>query len=153
LEARKFPRSVKTEIAALAALLQRFGPQLRRPYCDTLKGSKYANMKELRFTVSDGGSLSPSIPNGARFFWSAAANQSERAAVLQGFDPGCGRAIYRSPERRAVARRRQEMTVTLDEFMKDFTPKERAKVRARTAALIEQELTLRDLRKAGPASP
>lgn len=40
------------------------------------------------------------------------------------------------------------MTVTLDEFMKDFTPKERAKVRARTAELIEQELTLRDLRQA-----
>jgi transcriptional regulator with XRE-family HTH domain len=40
------------------------------------------------------------------------------------------------------------MTVTLDEFMKDFTPKERAKVRARTAELIERELTLRDLRQA-----
>jgi hypothetical protein len=40
------------------------------------------------------------------------------------------------------------MTVTLDEFMKDFTPKERAKVKARTAALIEKELTLRDLRQA-----
>lgn len=40
------------------------------------------------------------------------------------------------------------MTVTLDEFMKGFTPKERAKVKARTAALIEKELTLRDLRQA-----
>ncbi len=40
------------------------------------------------------------------------------------------------------------MTVTLDEFMKDFTPKERAKVKARTATLIERELTLRDLRQA-----
>ncbi|OLD94264.1 MAG: hypothetical protein AUI36_46595, partial [Cyanobacteria bacterium 13_1_40CM_2_61_4] len=47
-----------------------------------------------------------------------------------------------------VDSRRQEMTVTLDEFMKDFTPKERAKVRARTAELIETELTLRDLRQA-----
>src|ERR1700727_778449 len=42
------------EIAALAGLLQRFGPHLRRPHCDTLKGSKHANMKELRFTLPDG---------------------------------------------------------------------------------------------------
>ncbi len=40
------------------------------------------------------------------------------------------------------------MTVTLDEFMKDFTPQERAKVAARTAELVEEELTLRDLRQA-----
>lgn len=40
------------------------------------------------------------------------------------------------------------MTKTLDDFMQDFTPRERAKVKARTAALIEEELTLRDLRQA-----
>jgi hypothetical protein len=40
------------------------------------------------------------------------------------------------------------MTVTLDDFMKDFTPAERAEVKARTAELIEEELTLRDLREA-----
>jgi hypothetical protein len=53
-EAKKFARVVQLEIAALAGLLQPFGPQLRRPHCDTLKGSKHTNMKELRFTVSDG---------------------------------------------------------------------------------------------------
>jgi hypothetical protein len=26
----------------------------KSPHCDTLKGSKYANMKELRFTLPDG---------------------------------------------------------------------------------------------------
>jgi hypothetical protein len=31
-----------------ATLLQEFGPQLGRPYVDTLKGSKHPNMKELR---------------------------------------------------------------------------------------------------------
>ena len=46
--------AVREEIAALALLLQRFGPTLRRPHCDTLKGSKHANMKELRFTLPDG---------------------------------------------------------------------------------------------------
>lgn len=40
------------------------------------------------------------------------------------------------------------MTVTLEEFMKDFTPEERARVEARTVELVEQELTLRDLRQA-----
>jgi hypothetical protein len=40
------------------------------------------------------------------------------------------------------------MTVTLEEFTKDFTPEERAKVAARTAELIAEELTLRDLRQA-----
>jgi predicted DNA-binding protein (UPF0251 family) len=40
------------------------------------------------------------------------------------------------------------MTVTLEEFTKNFTPEERAKVAARTAELIEEELTLRDLRQA-----
>ena len=38
----------------MALLLRQFGPQLRRPHCDTLNGSKHANMKELRFTLPDG---------------------------------------------------------------------------------------------------
>jgi hypothetical protein len=46
--------AVLEEVLALAELLRRFGPQLKRPHCDTLNGSKHANMKELRFTLSDG---------------------------------------------------------------------------------------------------
>jgi hypothetical protein len=53
-EAKGFARVAQLEIAALAGLLRHFGPQLRRPHCDTLKGSKHANMKELRFTLPDG---------------------------------------------------------------------------------------------------
>ena len=53
-EAKAFPEVVRIEIAALSGLLHRFGPQLRRPHCDTLKGSRYMNMKELRFAVADG---------------------------------------------------------------------------------------------------
>lgn len=45
---------VQTEILALARLLQQFGPRLGRPRVDTLKGSSYANMKELRFAAADG---------------------------------------------------------------------------------------------------
>jgi hypothetical protein len=40
------------------------------------------------------------------------------------------------------------MATTMNEFMNDFTPEERAAVAARTAVLIEEELTLRDLRQA-----
>ncbi|WP_246814673.1 type II toxin-antitoxin system RelE/ParE family toxin [Niveispirillum cyanobacteriorum] len=54
VEAADFPSTVRVEIAALAGLLREFGPQLRRPHCDTLNGSAHANMKELRFTVADG---------------------------------------------------------------------------------------------------
>ncbi len=51
-------------------MLRRFGPQLRRPHCDTLKGSKHTNMKELRFTLPDGA-------------WRVAfAFDSERQAIL-----------------------------------------------------------------------
>jgi hypothetical protein len=53
-EAKLFLRAARIEIAALAGLLRQFGPQLRRPHCDTLNGSKHANMKKLRFALSDG---------------------------------------------------------------------------------------------------
>lgn len=45
---------VRTEILALSRLLQQFGPQLGRPRVDTLKGSRHANIKELRFSAADG---------------------------------------------------------------------------------------------------
>lgn len=35
-------------------MLEQFGPQLGRPYVDTLKGSRHANMKELRFDAGNG---------------------------------------------------------------------------------------------------
>lgn len=36
------------EVIAKVELLKLFGPKLGRPHADTLKGSKHANMKELR---------------------------------------------------------------------------------------------------------
>lgn len=45
---------VQNEILALSLVLQQFGPQLGRPRVDTLNGSRYANMKELRFSAADG---------------------------------------------------------------------------------------------------
>jgi hypothetical protein len=54
IEVETFPVSVQEEITSLAELLAALGPQLKRPYCDTLKGSQFANMKELRFSAADG---------------------------------------------------------------------------------------------------
>jgi hypothetical protein len=46
--------AVPDEMLAYARLLEQFGPQLGRPRIDTLKGSRHANMKELRFDADDG---------------------------------------------------------------------------------------------------
>ena len=47
-------QEVQDELLAVARLLAEHGPQLGRPYVDTLKGSKHANMKELRFDAMRG---------------------------------------------------------------------------------------------------
>jgi hypothetical protein len=41
------------EVIATVELLKLLGPRLGRPHADTLNGSKYANMKELRATTAD----------------------------------------------------------------------------------------------------
>lgn len=62
--------TLQDELLAHARLLQDFGPHLGRPTVDTLKGSKHANMKELRFDCEGG-------------VWRVAfAFDTERAAIL-----------------------------------------------------------------------
>jgi len=48
------PSQVREALAASAGLLQLQGPLLGRPHADTLAGSAYGNMKELRFDADDG---------------------------------------------------------------------------------------------------
>ena len=43
--------AVQVKLAAMAKVLEMFGPQLGRPLVDSLKGSRHGNMKELRFKV------------------------------------------------------------------------------------------------------
>lgn len=45
---------MRVEILALSLVLEQFGPQLGRPRVDRLKGFRHANMKELRFSATDG---------------------------------------------------------------------------------------------------
>ena len=48
------PEGVQDELLADARMLEVFGPNLGRPWADTLNGSRHPNMKELRFRTADG---------------------------------------------------------------------------------------------------
>jgi len=53
-ETEKYSKAVKIELAAYIKLLAEFGHELSRPNADTLKGSRHANLKELRFKADNG---------------------------------------------------------------------------------------------------
>lgn len=53
-ELRALSAEVRIELLAQARVIERFGPAAARPRVDTLKGSKHANMKELRFDAGGG---------------------------------------------------------------------------------------------------
>jgi hypothetical protein len=53
-EVRQLPQAVREKLKAAATILSEDGPLLKRPQADTLKASRHANMKELRFDA-DGG--------------------------------------------------------------------------------------------------
>ena len=66
----KLSSAVQDELLASLTPLREYGPALGRPEVDTLKGSAYANMKELRFRAGGG-------------VWRVAfAFDPERAAIL-----------------------------------------------------------------------
>jgi hypothetical protein len=69
-EFEELSEAVRDELLAMLVPLRQYGPALGRPDVDTLKESKYTNMKELRFKA-DGG------------IWRVAfAFDPERAAIL-----------------------------------------------------------------------
>jgi hypothetical protein len=53
-EYHALPQQVQDDILAHIGLLEQFGPRLGRPTADTLKDSRHANMKELRFYSAGG---------------------------------------------------------------------------------------------------
>jgi hypothetical protein len=53
-EFRALADSVQDEIAALVEKMRPFGPMMKRPTSDTLDGSRFSNMKELRFDADNG---------------------------------------------------------------------------------------------------
>ncbi len=54
LEFLALPLPVREALLAAARALREFGPELGRPYADTLNGSRHANMKELRMRAGGG---------------------------------------------------------------------------------------------------
>ena len=64
--------AVQDGIASAVAPLRQFGPTLGRPDVDTLNGSKFANMKELRFKATEEFGALPlrSTHNVMQSFWS-----------------------------------------------------------------------------------
>jgi hypothetical protein len=70
IEFTKLPTDVSLELLAKLKLLEVFEPNLKRPHVDTLKGSSYANMKEIRFQAADG------------VWWVAFAFDPRRSAIL-----------------------------------------------------------------------
>jgi hypothetical protein len=50
-EFQELPTDVRIELLARLQALATFGPALGRPQVDTLNGSSFANMKELRFRL------------------------------------------------------------------------------------------------------
>jgi hypothetical protein len=50
----KLAEGVQDELLLGVRLLEVYGPKLGRPHVDTLNGSEFANMKELRFRADDG---------------------------------------------------------------------------------------------------
>jgi hypothetical protein len=69
------PTAVQDELLAQLKVVERFGPDAGRPRVDTLRGSKHANMKELRFDAADG-----------VWRFAFAFDPNRRAAVLVGGD-------------------------------------------------------------------
>jgi hypothetical protein len=50
-EFAELPADIQDELLARLRVLEQFGPNLGRPHVDTLEGSQFANMKELRFQL------------------------------------------------------------------------------------------------------
>jgi hypothetical protein len=77
------PVAVQDALLAIALVLAEIGPVLGRPHVDTLAGSQFPNMKELRFDADDG-------------VWRVAfAFDPARKAILLVAGDKCGRAQKR----------------------------------------------------------
>lgn len=97
-EVQAFERDVRVALLAAAKLLSDYGPQLGRPHADTLKGSRYANMKELRFEGADGewrAAFAFDPDEEASFLWQA-TSPAVPEALLQETDRKGGSTVFRA---------------------------------------------------------
>lgn len=135
---------VQVRMLGYLQLLQFSGPALGRPQVDTLKGSRYPNMKELRFP-----------------------DRNEVWRVAFAFDPGRQAVILVAGNKAGVSQHRfyqglirlrmlgliaiwqeeRTMSKTLDEVINELSPERREQVRRLGRQLIREELSLQALRK------
>jgi len=142
------PADVQTALAAKARLLEHFGPALGRQNVDTLAGSKHTNMKELRFDAAGG-------------VWRAAfAFDPSRQAVILVAGDKAGvnqrrfyRALIAAADQRLdgyleqLKNQEVEMARTLSDVIAALPSSQQQDIEAQAALLIEEETTLRDLRR------
>jgi hypothetical protein len=82
-EVRQLPQTVREKLKAAATILSEDGPLLGRPQADSLKGSRHANMKELRFDADGGVWPTPSIQSARPSCWRAETRaEVERYAFI-----------------------------------------------------------------------
>jgi hypothetical protein len=87
VEFADFPETVQDELLAHTRALAEFGPALGQPRVGTLKGSRHANMKELRFgaPAEYGGLPLRSMPGAGQFCSSPATRGAcRRCASTEG---------------------------------------------------------------------
>ena len=91
----RLQEDVQDAILTMSRLLGQFGPQLGRPRVDTLRGSRHANMKEMRFSAADG-----------EWRLAFAFDPERRAILLVAGDKsgGSARRFYRALIRKADGR-------------------------------------------------
>ena len=137
---------VRNEILAHAALLRERGPQLGRPYVDTVEGSAFTNMKELRvqFRGDPGESSSPSIPTGRPSCWSAATSGATNAGTKK----PCRSPMSDFGGTWNACNSEENMAIRLDDYTAKLPDKQRQAINERAAELIAEEATLRQLREA-----
>jgi DNA-binding XRE family transcriptional regulator len=152
-ELEELPEEIQDELFARLKVLSEFGPQLGRPNVDTLNGSSFPNMKELRFR-KDG-----------LWRFAFALDSLQQAIVLVGGDKeGKNQTrFYNNLIKVADARfsdhlRKIKSTLkkgkweidmrALNDVLGKLPPARQRKVEARAQELIAEELTLQDLRKA-----
>ncbi len=93
LEFQQLSENAQNELLAHLTVLGKYGPGLGRPWVDTLKGSVYSNMKELRFVYQQ-------VPY--RYFF--AFDPKRRAVVLVGGSKSNQKRFYEKMIRIADAR-------------------------------------------------
>ncbi len=151
-EFRGLSESVQDEIAALVEKMRVFGPMMKRPASDTLDGSRFSNMKELRFEADNGvWRVAYAFDPTRKAILLVAGDKSgvSQKRFLQVPYPKGRRKVCGVPRRTGKnEEKKMKTSVPYEKILATFPPARKRKIKKRAAELIAEEFTLRDLRKA-----